>query len=311
MATAVDVIIFFVGLTLWSEQLPNDCGVKAILPRVVQTISTGTMPSESHLEDHKAALIFRRESLVSQTGWEEVKTLPKRNPDSTTEPVYQYVSLDGDSVRFLTNGAANDPPSMTGMRLPKLRQFCPAMLNLGANFRGPSYPGAAAVVSLPAGAIRACLSVPGESQGRLDTRLDLKTNGNLVVASIMAGKVRELRLKPREDGRPIELIVANVPESYYERLTTDGERAEHHRLSHLHGYYNMGEPRGGDLCTAELQTWWEHLDPEGIPLCTDTFPETGRNASMPPDVTLSLAQSNADSIVTSGANYECSNTQWP
>jgi hypothetical protein len=311
MASPIDVIIFFVGLTLWSEQVPYDCGVKAILPRVghsVPAVPTGTVPEPEHaIENHKAALIFRAESLVSQTGWDEVRTLPLREPGSTTEPVYKYVVLEGDSVRFLTNGAANEHPSLTGMKLPKLGNLCPAMLNLRSAFQAPAYPGAAAVITLPEGAVRACLSVPAESQGRLDARLDLKTTGNLVIAAIAANKIRELRLEQQAD-RPIELIVANVPESYYKAAGPDRERDAMERASHVHAYYDMGEPATG--CAASLQPWWDHLDPEGIDLCAATFPAASA-ASMPPDVTLSMARNDIDLVSPSGANYECSNTQWP
>lgn len=304
MASPVDVIIFFVGLTLWSEKLPNDYGVKAILPRVVD---------KPHIENHTAALIFRKDSFVAQSGWKKVKELPRRDPASATEPVYQYVPLDADTVRFLTKGT-NDRPSLAGMKLSRLGNLCPAILNLRADFRAPSYPGAAAVVALPEGKVRACLSVPAESQGRLDTRLDLKTTGELVVVTTTPGLIpffhrKLLRLK-QQCGKPIELIVANLPASYYEKVMTmtDRVRIDSTHLPHSIAYVDMGES-SGPSCTPNLQNWWDHLDPEGIPLCSASAGFA--LPSMPPDVTLSLAENNPDLISPSGVNYECSNTQWP
>ncbi|HXH38426.1 MAG TPA: hypothetical protein VNN08_07340, partial [Thermoanaerobaculia bacterium] len=80
MATPIPVIIHFVGLALFSSQVPNDCGVKVILPTVIYTdprIVTAAAQTQArrlakaaatssvqpigpvpHVQDHVALLVF-------------------------------------------------------------------------------------------------------------------------------------------------------------------------------------------------------------------------------------------------------------
>jgi len=291
----VEVLIVFVGLTLWSEKVPNDCGVKAILPRVVHQ-HTATMDVVPHVQDHQAALVFPADSLVSHREWEPA--------DLPTDPGFKFVLLDGEQVRFLTHGAANEPARLDGLKLPKLEeQLCPGK-TLRAEFQAP-YSGAAAVIALPQGAVHACLSVPAESQGRLDTQVKLQTDGTLVIAAITPNGTKELTLRPRQPSGRIELMVANLPASFFgEERIADNERAV---LSHANAYYAMIGASGDADCPLKIRDWWDQLDPVGIPLCgTGMFPAL-RSTSMAGNATLPIDPS----ISTTGADFECSNNQWP
>lgn len=311
MATPTDVVIFFVGLTLWSQQIPNDCGVKAILPRVEHTTCDGSAhgpaasPSPVSLlpiQKHQAAIVFPKYSFLpktsplSQDAWGTPEELPGQNLTNDSEKLL-FVRLDGDLVRFLTNGATNVPANLTGMRLARVReQLCPARSTLRAEYQPPYYSGAAAVVALPEGGLQACLSVPAESLGRLDTRVVMKTIDTL---GISGGNSKELRLKPRSADQPIQLMIVNLPESFFEGTPAASEADG---VSHMNVYVAMAEP-GAAACALSLRQWWDQLDPDGIPLCNPAALRAARGALPVPDAMLP--------VWTSGANFECSNSQWP
>jgi hypothetical protein len=295
MPGLTDVIIFFVGLTMWSDQVPNDCGVKAILPRIQTRPDTVAMLSR-HVEDHVAAIIFPAESFESQEGWDEVKTM-QAGATTTTPPsgVFKYVVLDGDPVRFVTNGDTSDPVDLYGLTVPGLKELCPTRKTLAAGYKTP-YEDAAAVVFLPAGKLSTCLSVPEGSDGRLDTQLDLKTTGNLVISASTMLHKKELHLKPRPDGGPIEVMIANVPAPYYQGNLTARSRNAIDGMSHENAYFAMCEPGTGSCMT--LRDWWNQLqDPDRIFLCNARI-----FAALKPDPT---------TLKASAANFECSNSRWP
>lgn len=308
MINATEVFVFFVGLALWSEEVPNDCGVKAILPRVEHTTCgenvhhPAASPSPVSLlpiQNHQAAIVFpgysfvRESSLLAQNGWGAPQELPGQDSAEDDEKLL-FVKLDGESVRFLTNGATNAPADLTGLKLAHVReQLCPARSTLGPEYQ-PPYKGAAAVVALPGGTVQACLSVPDESVGRLDTRVNMKTNGTL---DISGGNEKKLRLKPRSPGEPIQLMIVNLPESFFE-----GTPATSGGISHMNVYLAMAEPSAA-ACTLSLRQWWDQLDPAGIPLCNAAPSLVARGTSPEPGAMLS--------VLASAANFECSNSMWP
>ncbi|MEA2465757.1 MAG: hypothetical protein QOJ98_3504 [Acidobacteriota bacterium] len=311
MTAATDVLIFFVGLTVWSEQVPSDCGVKAILPRVVHE-SPPSPNRPPHVQNHAAGIVFRADSFVSLEGWggcprvlgtgEDAPCDAPNGPTGSNGPndAFWYVPLDGDPVRFVTNGATNVPASLHGLKLPRLQQeLCPAKPTLTGPYQ-PPYSGAAAVVTLPEGTLQACMSVPADADGRLDTRLRLKTAGNLVIDGSTMRDIRRLQLKPRPAGGPIEVMIANVPETYYQGDTMKPPRTEINGMSHENAYHAMSEP-GSARCTMSLTDWWNQLvDPDPICLC-----ESGASAFEP------IAPIISTSLSTSGGNFACSNTTWP
>lgn len=307
MATPTEVVILFVGLTLWSQQIPNDCGVKAILPRVEHTACDGSAhgpaasPSPVSLlpiQNHQAAIVFPKSSLLSQTGWGDPEELPGQNVADDGEKLL-FIRLNGDLVRFHTNEATNVPSNLDGMKLARVReQLCPARTTLRDEYQ-PPYSGAVAVVALPEGTLQACLSVPAESLGRLDTRVVMNTIDTLGISGgTMSNKQKELRLQPRKAGEPIQLMIVNVPESFFQGTPVASDAAG----SHMNVYLAMGEP-GTAACALSLRQWWDQLDPDGIPLCSPATSLAATGAFPVPDAMLR--------VWTSGANFECSNSQWP
>lgn len=296
----VEVIIFFVGLTLWSEKVPNECGLKAILPTVVhQTGGVSSLGNGAHVQDHKAAIVFSEASYVGQTGWGE----PGRLQRGPNDPVYRVVWLDGDHVRFETGGAPNYPASLAGLVLPQLKQqLCPTKLALRSPFK-PPYGGAAAVIALPEGKLQACVSLPADSPGRLDTQLDLKTNGILVISASAMRTTKELRLQADANGR-IEVMIANVPATYYDNDYTTPSSTALNGASHMRAYESMIDPLNTGSCNKTIQQWFDELqNPDPILLCDALkFPASGpvesEVAGLPP-------------MTTVGASFDCSNTQFP
>jgi len=353
---ATDVVIFFVGLTVWSSQVPNDCGVKGILPRVHYTwqnnqnlqvarlgaassaakrdvaattalsvssshehrqpspaVIAAPLHDTAHVENHAAVLIFPTTSVVSNVGFPAAQGLPKttttsltRTTYTNTTPLFSYIPLDGDRVRFVTS-PQNPPIDMSQAVLPQLRdQICPAkMQTLSPDFR-PPYRGAAAVFDLPEGTLRSCFSTTKAQKQRLDTRLALTTTGDLIVSASTMKTTKELRLKASPSGR-IELLIANVPERF---LTGDYAEQSSNALenvSHVNAYYAMGNASGGN-CNMTLTDWYNQYSGNTNILQCDMSPFEGAGKTQ--GSTTTAANKQIDGTVQ-GANFECSNTQWP
>jgi hypothetical protein len=307
----VDVIIFLVGLTL----LTDDGGVKAILPRVVHTNGPNTelvtdehararptgdveMPTgrTQHMQNHRAAIVFYKDSFLQQLGWGAPVDLPPRGGRQ-----FQYVKLDGDFIDFDTGTAPNVSADLSGVVLPGLKQqLCPAKMRLRHPYKLP-YAGASAVILLPEGQLRACLTLPVDSPGRLDTQVDLRTtNSVLIIRSNTSGGPRELHLKPGPSGK-IELMIANVPDEYYQDDYTEPSPSAINGVSHRQAYYAMAEPNSN--CDKQLLDWWHELEnPDPIFLCNALqFPASGPI----------VPQSSPATMVAVAASFDCSNSQWP
>src|SRR5882757_3262711 len=107
MPNPIPIIVHFVGIALFSNQVPNDCGLKVILPRIVHAAPkvataankgpSATSSASSHVENHQAVLVFRTDSYVPGSSWG--KPTPLTKPDARGVK-YEYVKLDGDRVRF-------------------------------------------------------------------------------------------------------------------------------------------------------------------------------------------------------------------
>jgi hypothetical protein len=94
-------------------------------------------------------------------------------------------------------------------------------------------------------------------------------------------------------------MIVNVPESLF-HVTPVAPEAD--GVSHMNVYLAMVEP-GTTACSLSLRQWWDQLDPNGIPLCNAATLLAARGALPVPDPMLS--------VWASGANFECSNSQWP
>lgn len=323
-------VIFFVGLTVFSNEIPNDCGVKAILPRVTYTspyhgtphdrYKISSLPQQviaqsgpgrfggatqlaigdyKHVEDHDAVLVFRTASYHPTSNWGTPEII--KGPNGTKTP-FSFVRLDGDLVRFPSNSTTKT--SLAGAKLPSLgEEVCPAkMTALKAEYL-PPYTGAAAVFELPQGTLTPCLSTTSQGKERLDTKLVLTSPGSYFTVSANTMKTRkELRLKATSG--QVELLVANVPKRYLNGDTSVIAETALNGMHHDHAYYEMGSTAAGS-CNMNLEQWYQAMKNTnqlaGIQQCNMTGP-SWKTAAGPSGQIL-------DSVLA--ASFECSNTQWP
>ncbi|HYI12456.1 MAG TPA: hypothetical protein VEK57_25610 [Thermoanaerobaculia bacterium] len=323
-----NVVIFFVGLTVFSNSIPNDCGVKAILPSVVYTSPFHT-PNERHkisalpqqviaqaglgrfggatqvplrdsrhVEDHEAVLVFSTASYHPTSSWGTPQKIKKQ--DGTDTP-YSFVRLEGDLVRFLSNSTA--ATSLAGAKLPALAgMVCPAkMQSLKPDYL-PPYTGAAAVFELPQGTLTTCLSTSSQGKDRLDTKLVLTSPGPYFTVSASTMRTRkELRLKAANG--QVELLVANVPKRYLSGDTSVIAATALNGIHHDHAYFEMGSTGTGS-CAMNLEQWYQVMKTQlgVVPPCSMTGPNWKTTPGEGPGKVLEAV---------AAASFECSNTQWP
>jgi hypothetical protein len=305
MAT-IDVVVFFVGLTTFSDGIPNDCGVKAILPRIQQQ-QTKQAHVHARVEDHQAALIFETASYVGSTNWKKYDLKVKKG-----EKAFSYVLLDRDRVRFITNGATNETANLGDIQLPRLPQICDATSKLRRDFM-PPYTGAAAVFDIPEGSLKACLSTARDKPAakRLDTKIRLKTEDSFVISASTMKQTKELRLKSKTGA--LNVAVANVPTRYLRGDYSVRPETAADGMPHVHAYYGMGD---GNIssCTRTLQDWWDteqpDVEPCDIPVDFRGIGGTpsSRSQEAPFDVAGALPPKMLKGTIY---NFECSNTKWP
>lgn len=305
MAT-IDVVVFFVGLTTFTAGIPNDCGVKAILPRVEQQ-KNQRAHVHARVEDHQAALIFETASYVGSTNWKKYDLKVKKG-----ETPFSYVLLDRDRVRFLTSGATNEVANLGDIQLPRLPEICSATSKLRRDFL-PPYSGAAAVFDIPEGTLKACLSTARDSPAakRLDTKVRLKTEGQFVISASTMKQTKELRLKSKTG--KLNVAVANVPTRYLKGDYSERPETAADGMPHVHAYYGMGDGNTSD-CTRTLKDWWETEQPEVEPCDIPAdFRGIGATPSGRPQQNPVTMADGLPSAVMKGViyNFECSNTQWP
>jgi hypothetical protein len=325
MVTTAQVILHFVGLATFLPPVPNDPILNVILPRVVYTdtrtpiamaksgraLSTVT-PSKSRttasfssarrVEDHMAILVYRANSYVSSTNWSRFQ-LPGTPPPNfslkTSNPpvAYEYVQLERDQVQF-TSGISDQPLDLSAMTLPPLESLCPSMTSLNADFR-PPYAGAAGVVEIPHGVVKACYAGM-----RIDTEIKLDSTGDLVVSANNPRAHKELRLKPV--GGRVELIVANIPLSCLNAAgCMQPALGSVNSLAHTHVYYEMVDK--STQCNGTIQTWNLQADAARKPggTCTIGVPKAAGGLGMheQPDG----GPLHHDNIT----DFECSNSRFP
>lgn len=292
----VEAFVFFVGLAVVTDQVPNDAGVKVIMPTVRH--HTGfTLPwrrTAAHVEDHMAVLIFPTDSYVKrQSSWKIAGTLKEH-------PEFSYVKLDGDSVRFLTGEAANPASALSdNVVLPRLkREICPNLQGLRSDYEWP-YAGGSAVFSVSQGTMESCVSKTG-----INTKLVLSTDGTLTVSASTMRRRKDFVLKPAASGK-IELVAANLPTRYILQGNYADESPDRHaRMVHSSVYASMVTAREGEaMCHLSLYEWFlahgEFIQPQ----CNLSIPGLGSQQPKP--------MTSAALIDGAVANFECSNTQYP
>lgn len=206
-------IIQFIGIVLFSSQIPNDPGVHAIVPRIEHEAhvhlsygdaNTKPKTNVSGVEDHAAVIIYRRRDRLHKVGgWKA---------DGGLRSDWEYVRLDGEHVQFLTNGANAAPKIPTDLPRVAASTSCLAAAqqpNLLPSFQSP-YKGAAGVIDIPSGRLDVCAANTRSVTERVDTRLLINTEGVLVIAATKAGeRAKTIAL----DGDAV-VYVANVPPYY-------------------------------------------------------------------------------------------------
>lgn len=299
MPSSIPIIVHFVGLALFSSQVPNDCGLKVILPKVVYTApktaaaatkgKSAAASSSPHVEDHQAVLIFRTGSYVSSSTWGKPTLLPKNNAAAGS---YEYVKLDGDRVRF-DSGVDNQGLDFNRPQLPPLGALCPSMTTLDRRFL-PPYDGAAAVFDLSQGIVKGC-----NATTRIDTEVRFNGDGDLIISASTMKLKKELRLKP-VDGK-VELIVANIPVNCLRNgVCSTPSATAINGISHVHAYYGMAGQSAS--CNKTISEW--------LTAATDNDAPTERCMIVLPPAAGGPRPGHATAAVEM-SDFECSNSQWP
>jgi hypothetical protein len=202
-------IVQFIGIVLFSAQVPGDPGLHAIMPRIghVHKSEFHQLPDpdaetnmtrigSAGVENHVSVIMYRDEDrLYPNGGWKSDGTLANK---------WSYVALNGERIRFLangTNGKAGVPAGLPRIGASSSCGVTAEAPSLSEDFL-PPYRGAIGVVDIPEGTLSSC-----ESSGRIDSRLRLETNGVLVITAT----------KKYEDPKALVLkgnavvFVANIP----------------------------------------------------------------------------------------------------
>lgn len=271
-------IIQFIGIVLFSSQIPGDPGAHAIMPRIGSTSTS--ISFVSGVEEHKAVILYRDDDLLEKsTAW---RARPAPNNG------WQYVELDGERVQFFSD-ADNPVPAVPAL-LPRVgagicTSFAVAPTLAPEFLPSTSYKGAVAVFDFREGILDAC-----ESQGpRADTRLFLTTRDVLIISAKKAGE----RPKTITLDQDAVVFVVNVPLDYL----SNNPQTVHHDTGHPHwaAYNDML----GGTCTArpkESETPLTSCDVRNA-FTTAAYEEARRN---PPSKGLGLIH-----------DPQCANSQWP
>ena len=278
-------IIQFIGIVLFSAQIPNDPGVHAIVPRIehhthtqlnYSKVSVKPNADATGVEDHVAVIIYREQDRLHKVGgW---------RPDGALRNGWEYVRLNGEHVQFLSNGANAAPAIPNGLPRVTSSDSCltaarqPQLL---PTFQAP-YKGAAGVIDIPSGRLDVCAANSRGVTERVDTRLLINSEGVLVIAATKTGEpAKTIAL----DGDAV-VYVANVPPYF---LFTGVEKPAVGD-PHYEAYNAMLDSPCASRPQGEL-----------LPESCDLTPisESYRIARNEPPADFKMI------------NSECSNTQWP
>jgi hypothetical protein len=300
-------IIFFVGLALWSSAVPNDAGNHVILPPVHYTgqnatgrMAAHTMNSDSqrgirsvdgspHVVDHVAAIITYADSFGRVSGWPAPVPIGNQTTFSYV-PLNDPPSGNTEYVKFVTGDSNPQNLTITAM-LPKL----PGVTALN--------PASATIFDVPYGSMKSCLSLTRKQMPRLDTKLELATNGTLTVSD-RAG-TKSIEIKPHGD--TIMVVVANIPKKYLQGDYSDPSDPLE-TMPHVYGYYAVTNASCGD-CVQTLKDWFLHNVEEIEPCNSDVTLVGGRLRA--PDCRTVSTPENTIAGVMQGSNFMCSNEGWP
>lgn len=292
--------IHFIGLALFSTQVPNEPGLRVLLPRIENrekavtktatnnhhvTLTKQALTRDPHtltgntainaVESHNAYIIFAEEDLLQEIGWTS-EGVPAHMVKASDPPVrYRLVRLNGERVTFLANGV-NPPAAAAPAELPKPK--------CGTAVSRVSLRTVTAMVSIPEGYLNTCaVQFEEPAETRVDTELKLNNNGLITVWATVFGETRALILKG--DAR---VFVANVPHG----MIFDPNYAKE-GSSHYHGYYDLLK-----TTSAKCPHGLEHapVDIRSCPLTSFRLAGDVRGF-----------KNNLDEAI----NSDCSNSSWP
>lgn len=310
-ATAVQVLVHVMGLTVFSTQIPGDPGLKVIIPKVVYvdpwsartTSATKVNPPLKHVEDHKAVIAFETATLDATSTWGPVKPLRDTNGD------WSYVELTNDYVRFDLGGYINNSTQRSttskvaaaaGLKLPHLTSLCSGDAHLKPIYLPIThYSGAAGVIDIPPGTAQACQT---KYAGRVDAESALTASGSFTLYAGSGSSLKKLRLKPAGSATKLNVIVANVPVSCLNSGCAMPNPNAIDGLPHTVALYNMGAD-DTSACNTPLKSWWDSLAEADKP-----------GNCMIPDIPAALGGQGGMTLMKNNRvayNFECSDTQWP
>ena len=194
--------IHFVGLALFSSQVPGEQGLRVVLPSLEQhqthhaeaapapaptrgltttkmlTSDNMTQLETLTIEPHVAAIVYDERAFREQTGWPSEPVPAKMVIPSTagTTPVYRMVRLNGERVTFDAQGSNPAVAGNADLALPKLA--CGNDLTFAQKFRY------AAMFAIPGGKLSTCV-IP--NRDRYDTQLTLQNDGALTIRAVTEG----------------------------------------------------------------------------------------------------------------------------
>ena len=292
--------IHFIGLCMFTSAAATDNKtLHVVLPRIQSTrfeaqqinMQASRVPSGysaqfprnpglGGVEDHTAFLAFRDGDLLNVSGW-----VPQPMPAT---PGYQYIVLSGEALSVHTYGS-NNPASAKPTGLPSAK--CCEKQELLPGFKSVDGSAAAAIFRLPQGKVQTCSSVPMvggstvyNADARLDTKVDLKNRGALLVTGDLKGKPRVLVL-----AGDATLYVGNLPSAWVASPTYKVS----HSPVHYRAYAAMFKHTTVTSCDYK-----PHASAAGINRCGEATPS------------FRFGDSNS-SGKTAAVSAECSNSTWP
>lgn len=213
--------IYFLGLALFSDRVPDHPGVHALLPHIKERAAVA---GHRHVEPHIAGIIFAKSDLKETIGCtlEEAPEHLIATSDTAPAEPHLMLPLDGEQVSFFTGGE-NYSVNYRGGEFPLPKLECVDRFE-----NNPQY---AAMVSVPRGSLASC-SAP---RNRYDTQLELHNPGRLEIWIS----------KPRSPTKVVILegdatvYVVNVPKIDHSTTEVESE-------AHFLAYYEMVKPTAPD-----------------------------------------------------------------
>ena len=288
MPAAATAVLEIIGIVLITHTGDHYRGIAPRILRPDAQIAIGNANPPAGIEPHIAFLAFPACAYVSSKGW----------PPAAMEPVngVLWVRLDGEKITVSSAAAVRDSLTRTNpyaLHLPHLGDSCVGATKLLDDFQPPDFPGAQAVIDLPASAtVKACHSSKVDAS-RLDTEARIPNDGTITLRAVKNGQTKEIELTSTR------FYFADLPASYVDPLHNRARTSAPHNLAYLQ---MIEKPKTGCHMTASLVV----TRPE-IPQCEEgeifALP-TGGSTSRSPETAMNEFRWHVFDAL-------CANSQWP